>query len=150
MNHVVQAASQAMLEQGWVLSCSYWLPASPSTSLARPGLITPHHILAHAGVSANNPSQDLDTLASRLRNSGPRTVIAVAPALEQGRGGKDVVSDDMMPSSRGFSSRNSGEGGSGEANSGSANGGGNGAGAEMLAAEEFSSWLVDELGGDEG
>ncbi|CAM9424100.1 unnamed protein product, partial [Ectocarpus fasciculatus] len=102
------------------------------------------------GVSANNPSQDLDTLASRLRNSGPRTVIAVAPALEQGRGGRDVVSDDMMPSSRGFSSRNSGEGGSGEVNSGSANGGGNGAGAEMLAAEEFSSWLVDELGGDEG
>lgn len=108
-------------------------------------------MLMHAGVKANNPSQDLDTLASRLRNSGPRTVIAVAPAFEQGREGRDVFSDDKMLSSRGdFSSLNSGEGGSGDANRGSADGGGMGAGAETLAAEEFSSWLIEELGGDEG
>lgn len=107
--------------------------------------------LMRAGVKAKNPSQDLDTLASRLRNSGPRTVIAVAPAFEQGQGGVDVFSDDKMPSSRGdVASLNSGEGGAGEANRGSADGGGMGAGAEMLAAEEFSSWLIDELGGDEG
>ncbi|CBJ29591.1 conserved unknown protein [Ectocarpus siliculosus] len=103
------------------------------------------------GVKANNPSQDLDTLASRLRNSGPRTVIAVAPAFEQRQGGMDVFSDDKIPSSRGdVASLNSGEGGGGEAKRGSADGGGMGAGAEMLAAEEFSSWLIDELGGDEG
>ncbi|CAN0511767.1 unnamed protein product [Ectocarpus sp. 12 AP-2014] len=103
------------------------------------------------GVKASNPSQDLDTLASRLRNSGPRTVIAVAPAFEQGQGGMDVFSDDEIPSSRrDDASVNSGEGGGGEAIRGSADGGGMGAGAQMLAAEEFSSWLIDELGGDEG
>lgn len=106
-----------------------------------------------AGVKAYNPSQDLVTLASRLRNNGEKTLIAVAPAFEE----PDVAPDDSLrpPTASEFAlSEDAARRRSGSHPRGSSEGlDGRVArrkDAERLAAEEFSSWLIEELGGVDG
>ena len=108
------------------------------------------------GVSADNPSLDLRSLARRLLYKGQRAVIAIAPAVED--------TSSSKPSSAGYSLQNSSPGvpknggvddtvemGRGHEFGGAddvtAGGEGGNSGPETLAAEAFGSWLVDELGG---
>lgn len=79
-------------------------------------------------MSAYNPSQDLRTLVERLYLWGEKTIIAVAPAF-------------------GHQDQRSGSGGE---SSGGVEGGDEavGSGSETAAAENFSAWLVEQVGGD--
>lgn len=109
-----------------------------------------------AGVNAYNPSQDLRTMVSNLRNAGQKSVIAVAPAFEQHA--PDEILSSLPPSSarhlweKGEKDVRSmgGHGGTGGESDGRVERRGVRGGAESLAAQDFSSWLINELGGSDG
>ncbi|CAM9094590.1 unnamed protein product, partial [Laminaria digitata] len=101
------------------------------------------------GVSADNPSMDLRSLAHRLLDKGQKAVIAIAPAVEDTPSAensrensgvpKNGAVDDTVGMGRGRDF--------GGAEDVMAGGKGGTAASETLAAEAFGSWLVDELGG---
>lgn len=106
-------------------------------------------------MSAYNPSQDLRMLVERLYLWGEKTVIAVAPAFEQQQQHRSPSASPSSPPdqtslSGDFSGRRKGpeneQRGDGSRHSGNGDEA-IGAGSESVAAEEFSSWLVDQLGG---
>lgn len=108
------------------------------------------------GVSADNPSLDLQSLAHRLLDKGQRAVIAIAPAVEDTSSSKPSSAeksrdrsspgvpkirsvDDTVEMGRGREL--------GAADDVTVGGEEGSSGSERLAAEAFGSWLVDELGG---
>lgn len=116
-----------------------------------------------AGINAYNPSQDLLTMVSNLRNAGQKSVIAVAPAIEEEEGEQLPPHENKLSSllhpSGGYYSEKGKEGDvrhsslygqKGREGGARAEGGGGRVGSENLAAQELSSWLIDELGGSDG
>lgn len=103
------------------------------------------------GVSAYNPSLDLQSLAHRLLDKGQKAVIAVAPAHEENSDRREFSSREAPPRNwdRG---REEGErrASDGDGQEGVGDGKEKGAGAEWLAAKDFAAWLVEELGGPQG
>lgn len=109
-----------------------------------------------AGVSANNPSLDLRSLAHRLLDKGQKAVIAIAPAVEDMSSNKPSSTGKVQENSSPGVPKSGGVDDSVEMREGErfggvgqrmANGKGGGGGGESLAAEAFRAWLVDELGG---
>lgn len=108
------------------------------------------------GVSADNPSLDLRSMAHRLLHKGQKAVIAIAPAVEDTSSSKPSSAEK----SREFYSPGVPKNGAvgdtvdmgrghefGDPDDVTAGGEGGSSGPETLAAEAFGSWLVDELGG---
>jgi len=93
-------------------------------------------------VNLYNPSLDLLTIVRRLRDVGQKAVIAVAPAVELHQHQHQHASGHTRSSSLSPDQDD-------PENSGKGKGKGK-AGFEkwhVVAAQEFSAWLVDELGG---
>lgn len=108
------------------------------------------------GVSADNPSLDLRSLAHRLLDKGQRAVIAIAPAVEDTPSSKPSSAEKSrersspgVPKIRAVDDTVEMGGGReiGGADDGISGGEEGSSGPEKLAAEAFGSWLVDELGG---
>lgn len=124
-----------------------------------------------AGVNLYNPSLDLVTMVKRLRDVGQKAVIAVAPAVDLHQHAPRQARSSSSPPDRDQESNGEGKAGVEQRHDGEEKGEGEGHGgggpergdgrgrnrervdAEAeglgltLAAQEFSAWLVDELGG---
>lgn len=121
--------------------------------------------MSSPGVSAYNPSLDLRSMAHRLLHKGQRAVIAIAPSVGDNSANQNASLTELSsPNRREEEAEHGGmidvvvetetrrvlDGDEGvSVNGRGEKGGAAGGGAELLAAEAFAAWLVEELGGTE-